>query len=484
MSNQGQNGTRGLRKNPKHAAKLPLQPGARPSVDRDQVSQLVVRVEPETPVAQGSAVVLEAGQAMKFTAKDAAGAPVEVRWALVHPRKWGAEVVGSLNAATGSSVTYTAPQEIRDQRSITILAQGAGASDKMSILLVPGKVTIIPGEVVLRAGQKQQFKAQVSDEPNGAVDWEKPAPTLGVFDTNGLYIAPTLFPEGQTVIITATSRTSGRQGSARITLLGEPPWWLGLFLIFLFAVVIIVYMFWPPPLDRTKLNAAQAADLAAQQVLKERQAELNEANATATRLAGQLEAAESAAPDASAPALAALQAEKQKADENVRVSSEATLLAQQDADEKKVTATNEQAAIDQAYQDERSLFFLVMVAGALGSFVHTTRSFADFAGNQTLRQSWTWWYILHPFTGSALAVVVYLVLRGGFFGSVSAGEGLNPFGFVAVAALVGLFSKQATRKLDDVFTTIFSSNKEKELKDKLDESRPDEQRTTTTTHSV
>jgi hypothetical protein len=48
--------------------------------------------------------------------------------------------------------------------------------------------------------------------------------------------------------------------------------------------------------------------------------------------------------------------------------------------------------------------------------------------------------------------------------------GLNPFGFVAVAALVGLFSKQATNKLDELFSTMFRTDKERELKDKL---RPD-----------
>lgn len=45
---------------------------------------------------------------------------------------------------------------------------------------------------------------------------------------------------------------------------------------------------------------------------------------------------------------------------------------------------------------------------------------------------------------------------------------MNPFGFVAVACLVVLFSKQATNKLDELFRTMFRTDKERELKDKLD----------------
>jgi hypothetical protein len=36
-----------------------------------------------------------------------------------------------------------------------------------------------------------------------------------------------------------------------------------------------------------------------------------------------------------------------------------------------------------------------------------------------------------------------------------------------VAAIVGLFSKQATSKLDELFGTMFRTDKERELKDKL-----------------
>ena len=56
----------------------------------------------------------------------------------------------------------------------------------------------------------------------------------------------------------------------------------------------------------------------------------------------------------------------------------------------------------------------------------------------------------------ALALITYFAVRGGFF---SAGTGsttsVNDFGIAAMAGLVGMFTKQATAKLDEVFSTLF-----------------------------
>lgn len=102
--------------------------------------------------------------------------------------------------------------------------------------------------------------------------------------------------------------------------------------------------------------------------------------------------------------------------------------------------------------DER-LFFLVIVAGALGSYIHAATSFADYVGNRKMARSWIWWYILRPFIGVSLALVFYFVVRAGFL-TGGAGD-VNPYGVATMAALAGMFSKQATDKLEEVFTTIF-----------------------------
>jgi IPT/TIG domain len=99
------------------------------------------------------------------------------------------------------------------------------------------------------------------------------------------------------------------------------------------------------------------------------------------------------------------------------------------------------------------LILLVMTAGGLGSFIHTATSFGDYVGNETLARSWMWWYILRPFIGMTLATVFYLVVRGGFL--TTGTGGINPFGIAALAGLVGMFSKQAADKLNEVFNTLF-----------------------------
>lgn len=114
------------------------------------------------------------------------------------------------------------------------------------------------------------------------------------------------------------------------------------------------------------------------------------------------------------------------------------------------------------------LLLIAPLAGALGAYVHLTTSFTDYAGNERLTSNWTWWYIFRPFIGMALAEIVYLGIRGGFFNAAaSAATAINPYGVAAIAALTGLFSKQATDKLREVFETIFQTQHKVERKDPL-----------------
>jgi hypothetical protein len=100
---------------------------------------------------------------------------------------------------------------------------------------------------------------------------------------------------------------------------------------------------------------------------------------------------------------------------------------------------------------------LVAIAGAFGSYIHLATSFVDFAGNRQLMQSWQWWYVLRPFIGSTLAVIVYFAMRGGLIAGASGAENLSPYGVSALAGLTGLFSKQATEKLKEIFENLFKS---------------------------
>lgn len=121
---------------------------------------------------------------------------------------------------------------------------------------------------------------------------------------------------------------------------------------------------------------------------------------------------------------------------------------------------------------EFRLIILVILAGALGGYIHSATSFASYTGNRSFVGSWRWWYILRPFIGVALALVFYFALRGGILllttGSVT--SNISPYGMAAISGLVGMFSKQAADKLREVFDTTFASEKGKgddERADKL-----------------
>lgn len=109
--------------------------------------------------------------------------------------------------------------------------------------------------------------------------------------------------------------------------------------------------------------------------------------------------------------------------------------------------------------DEVRLLIMVISAGALGSLVHGLRSVYWYVGNRELVWSWTAKYLLLPFSGATLAVLFYFVVRGGFFSPQAGFPQTSPFGFCALASLVGLFSEQAVLKLKQIAETVFTNPK-------------------------
>lgn len=104
-----------------------------------------------------------------------------------------------------------------------------------------------------------------------------------------------------------------------------------------------------------------------------------------------------------------------------------------------------------------TLFFAtVALAGALGGLVHTLRSFSMYVGTRYLRWSWIPFNLLLPAVGALGGTVFYLVFRGGLFSTSTSATDANPYGFAAVAALVGLFSEQAIEKLRHVAKEMFA----------------------------
>lgn len=119
--------------------------------------------------------------------------------------------------------------------------------------------------------------------------------------------------------------------------------------------------------------------------------------------------------------------------------------------------------------DEERLLLIVAFAGALGSLVHALRSFYWYVGNRELVLSWIAMYILLPIVGALMGLILYFTIRGGLIPQVPIQQ-TSTFGFVALSALVGMFSVQAALKLRDIAETMFTKAGEgKESKPQMSE---------------
>ncbi|MET7701786.1 MULTISPECIES: hypothetical protein [unclassified Streptomyces] len=103
------------------------------------------------------------------------------------------------------------------------------------------------------------------------------------------------------------------------------------------------------------------------------------------------------------------------------------------------------------------LFFVVTAAGGLGALVHVLRSLYEYVGNQGLKRRWLLMYVLEPCIGSMMALIVYFVLRGGLTTTTASSNDINPYGVAALAALVGMFAREAVDKMRRVFETVFTT---------------------------
>jgi hypothetical protein len=65
------------------------------------------------------------------------------------------------------------------------------------------------------------------------------------------------------------------------------------------------------------------------------------------------------------------------------------------------------------------------------------------------------WNLARPFLGGALAVIFFFLIRAGFVQNGEVGA-LRPEGFIALAALVGLFTDQAWARMRMVAESVFA----------------------------
>jgi hypothetical protein len=110
------------------------------------------------------------------------------------------------------------------------------------------------------------------------------------------------------------------------------------------------------------------------------------------------------------------------------------------------------------------LLFLVALMGFLGNMIHIASSFTAFVGNGTFKRSWILWYCVKPFTAAGLAIIVYLIIRAGFFSYGTGAAGINLYGILALSAFAGLFTDSATLKFKELFEVIFKPKDERDDK--------------------
>jgi hypothetical protein len=111
--------------------------------------------------------------------------------------------------------------------------------------------------------------------------------------------------------------------------------------------------------------------------------------------------------------------------------------------------------IDGTVSTDVRMFVIVALAGALGGLLHATRSFVWYVGHGRLKWRWLPYYIITLMLGAGLGTIVYIVIRGGVFTGGNTSPDINPYGFAAIAALVGLFSEQALAMLRRVAEDFF-----------------------------
>jgi hypothetical protein len=104
------------------------------------------------------------------------------------------------------------------------------------------------------------------------------------------------------------------------------------------------------------------------------------------------------------------------------------------------------------------LLLLVITASSVGSFVHVATSFSTHVGRNRFEFTWATWYLFRIFIGASLASVFYFVMRAGFLSGDQTNTALNAYGIAAIAGFVGLFSRQATDKLRELFDTLFKTD--------------------------
>jgi len=152
--------------------------------------------------------ILAASQTTQFTATVAGSSNTAVTWSMSSPS------IGTL-----SNGLYTAPSTINSSKLVTITAtsvadptKSASAAVQLTATAGGVSVNVSPSSSTLTPAQSLQFAAMVIGSTNTSVTWSM-SPSLGAL-FNGLYTAPSVITNAQSVTITATSVADPTQSAS------------------------------------------------------------------------------------------------------------------------------------------------------------------------------------------------------------------------------------------------------------------------------
>ena len=108
------------------------------------------------------------------------------------------------------------------------------------------------------------------------------------------------------------------------------------------------------------------------------------------------------------------------------------------------------------------MLLLVLLSGALGSYIHVATSFSYHIAKRDFEPHWYWWYWMRLPIGATLALVFIMIIQGGLFVAPAGNNDATPITTIGVAALIGLFSRHALEKLRDIFDVVFNPREKKD----------------------
>jgi len=339
-----------------------------------------------------------------FECQDDQGAPLPVTWTTAPT------MIGTIPpaGAPSTSITYTAPQQVKDAQAIIITATAGADTASTTVFLTPIVVQIIPAAVQLKPTQPQQFTAIVAGDPTNRVTWGL-SPQVGNITPSGLYTPDPSLIDSAAVRVTAISALGSKSANASVTLVPSP-WsgWkrnlLGFYLLGIFSLVFLLVALWPPPQPDSARTAARTT---AQAIVEEdaRKFEADavdfEADTKKLKIAQDAVEAGKSQPKDSLDKLTAALTDAQKTKEQDDKKREQN-DRQKEKDDKSLEAAKkaESASVDVVARPGASviegrpganlprdidLLFLVLIGGALGAFLHSARSFTDFVGNEEIK---------------------------------------------------------------------------------------------------